>query len=140
MSEKLDTPTLEHLCAAYSAHYEAARRQIREARAAIDSLMNTTLPKFDEVAYAIHQRLRRDLDEQVAAKGKDEREQCAELRRVLSAVRAACMRDPLFRQFTEQEFWHAHHVDIEWRHDGRDRRYEADWLKDVWYALRGKPR
>lgn len=44
------------------------------------------------------------------------------------------IKSPLFRQFLRQGFWHAHHVDLVWRYDGKDIREEADWLKDVWYA------
>ena len=54
----------------------------------------------------------------------------------LDAVRASLMKDPLFRQFTEQEFWHAHHVDIVWRFNGEDKRFQADWLKEIWYILK----
>lgn len=46
------------------------------------------------------------------------------------------IRSKLFQQFLEQDFWHAHHVDLVWRYNGEDVHEEADWLKDVWYALR----
>ena len=45
------------------------------------------------------------------------------------------IRSPLFQQFLAAGFWDASHVDLVWRHNGRDIREEADWLKDVWYAL-----
>ena len=60
----------------------------------------------------------------------------ARLRGALTNIQAACMNDRLFRLFSEQKFWHAHHVDIVWRFDGKDERAEADWLKTVWYELR----
>lgn len=60
----------------------------------------------------------------------------SELKAMLDAVRDSLMKDPMFRKFTEQGFWHAHHVDIVWRFNGEDKRYEADWLKDIWYALK----
>lgn len=63
----------------------------------------------------------------------------AELERELAAIRTAVMKDPLFELFTKQGFWHAHHVDLVWRVDGEYKRHEADWLKDVWYALKSKP-
>lgn len=50
------------------------------------------------------------------------------------------IRSHLFQQFLAQGFWHAHHVDLVWRHDGKDVREEADWLKDLWYAIRRGPR
>lgn len=49
---------------------------------------------------------------------------------------ARLIRSALFQQFLRQGFWHAHHVDLVWRYNGQDVREEADWLKDVWYALR----
>lgn len=50
-------------------------------------------------------------------------------------------RSRLFQKFLEQGFWHAHHVDLVWRFNGEDVREEADWLKDVWYAIKpsGEP-
>lgn len=54
-------------------------------------------------------------------------------------VRELLMRSGLFRQFTEQDFWHAHHVDLLWRFNGEDRIEEADWLKELWYLLRKSP-
>lgn len=50
-----------------------------------------------------------------------------------------CRKSRLFAQFLDQGFWHAHHVDLVWRHDGKEVREEADWLKNLWYLLRGKP-
>lgn len=58
-----------------------------------------------------------------------------EAERRLDTIRAAVMRSRLFAMFFEQHFWHAHHVDIVWRYNGDNRREEADWLKDIWYAL-----
>lgn len=66
-------------------------------------------------------------------------EVCNRLEKAMDAliiIRDACNRDSLFAQFTRQSFWHAHHVDILWRHDGKDVRHQADWFKDVWYALK----
>ncbi len=60
----------------------------------------------------------------------------SELKAMLDAIRGSLMKDPLFRQFTEQGFWHAHHVDVVWRFNGEDKRFEADWLKDIWYVLK----
>lgn len=55
---------------------------------------------------------------------------------MLDAVRSSMMKDQLIRQFTEQDFWSAHHVDIVWRINGEDKRFEADWIKDIWYILK----
>lgn len=52
---------------------------------------------------------------------------------------AELIRSKLFQKFLEQGFWHAHHVDLVWRYNGEYVREEADWLKDLWYAIRGKP-
>lgn len=52
---------------------------------------------------------------------------------------AAMVKSRLFQQFLQQKFWHAHHVDVVWRYNGQDVREEADWLKDIWYAVRPKP-
>lgn len=54
----------------------------------------------------------------------------------LEEIRRAIMRSDLFRKFTEQGFWHAHCVDLDWRFNGENIREEADWLKEIWYALR----
>lgn len=53
-----------------------------------------------------------------------------------SSIQSSIVRSKLFQQFLRQGFWHAHHVDLIWRHDGMDIREEADWLKDLWYALK----
>lgn len=50
---------------------------------------------------------------------------------------AGVIRSRLFQQFREQGFWHARSVDLVWRYNGLDVREEADWLKDLWYAIRG---
>ncbi len=47
-----------------------------------------------------------------------------------------CRKSKLFAQFLDQNFWHAHHVDIVWRMDGKDIVEEGDWLKNLWYAIR----
>lgn len=52
---------------------------------------------------------------------------------------APMFRSKLFQKFLSQGFWHAHHVDLVWRMDGKEVREEADWLKDLWYFVRGKP-
>jgi hypothetical protein len=44
-------------------------------------------------------------------------------------------RNPLISKFLDQGFWHAHHVDIVIRYNGKDCRYEADWIKDLWYLV-----
>lgn len=49
-------------------------------------------------------------------------------------VEVALRRNPLIAMFLDQGFWHAHHVDIVIRYNGEDRRYEADWIKDIWYS------
>ena len=49
------------------------------------------------------------------------------------------IRSPLFQQFLAAGFWDAASVDLVWRHNGRDVREQADWLKDVWYAVRQRP-
>jgi hypothetical protein len=71
---------------------------------------------------------------------KTEREQLerelAQAKKHLAEIQNACMKDPLFKQFTLQEFWHAHHVNIVWRFNGKDKHFEADWLKDIWYIFR----
>jgi hypothetical protein len=53
-----------------------------------------------------------------------------------AGVEASLFKSKLFQMFLRQGFWHAHHVDLVWRYNGRDVHEEADWLKDVWYALR----
>lgn len=50
---------------------------------------------------------------------------------------AEMFKSRLFQQFLEQGFWHARSVDLIWRYNGQDVREEADWLKDIWYAIRG---
>jgi hypothetical protein len=55
---------------------------------------------------------------------------------VLEQVEAALRKNPLIAMFLDQGFWHAHHVDVVIRQDGQDRRYEADWIKDIWYIVR----
>lgn len=54
---------------------------------------------------------------------------------VLGQVEAALRKNPLIAMFLEQKFWHAHHVDMVVRYNGEDRRYEADWIKDIWYTV-----
>lgn len=54
----------------------------------------------------------------------------------LAKVREACERSPLFKRFLSVNFWDAHHVDLLWRHNGKDVREEADWLSAVFYAVR----
>ena len=54
----------------------------------------------------------------------------------LAKIEIACRKSKLFNLFMEQNFWHAHHLDIVWRFNGEDVREQADWLKDVWYAVR----
>lgn len=51
-------------------------------------------------------------------------------------VAEICRKSKLFAQFLDQNFWHAHHVDIVWRMDGKDIVEEGDWLKSLWYAIR----
>lgn len=41
-----------------------------------------------------------------------------------------------FNDFLKRGFWPAHSATLVWRLDGQDVNEEADWLKDVWYALR----
>jgi hypothetical protein len=53
---------------------------------------------------------------------------------------AHLIRSRLFQTFLGQGFWHAHHVDLVWRYNGQDVREEADWLKDLWYAIKGAPK
>lgn len=55
---------------------------------------------------------------------------------VLAQVEAALRKNDLIGRFLDQGFWHAHHVDIVIRQDGQDRRFEADWIKDLWYIVR----
>ena len=52
------------------------------------------------------------------------------------ALLDACSKSRLFSMFLRQGFWHAHHVDLVWRYNGKDVREEADWLKDVWYLCK----
>lgn len=47
-----------------------------------------------------------------------------------------CRKSKMFDMFMRQNFWHAHHVDLVWRYNGEDVREQADWLKDLWYAIR----
>ena len=68
----------------------------------------------------------------------DQRQVIEQLEGRVKALEGALKRDPLFKQFLEQGFWHAHHVDIVWRYNGQDKRYEADWLKTIFYLLRPK--
>ena len=62
--------------------------------------------------------------------------ECERLRSATSQIIAAAHTSRLFNLFARQGFWHAHHVDLVWRFDGRDEREEADWIKSVWYAIR----
>lgn len=55
---------------------------------------------------------------------------------VVGQVEKALRKNPLIGQFLDQGFWSAHHVDIVIRHNGQDHRYEADWIKDIWYVVR----
>jgi hypothetical protein len=55
---------------------------------------------------------------------------------VLGQVEAALRKNPLIAMFLDQGFWHAHHVDIVIRQDSKDRHFEADWIKDIWYIVR----
>lgn len=55
---------------------------------------------------------------------------------VLGQVEAQLRKNPLIARFLDQEFWHAHHVDVVIRYNGEDKRYEADWIKDIWYIVR----
>jgi len=55
----------------------------------------------------------------------------------LAKIRAAWLRDPILERFLAIGFWDASHVDIIWRRDGQEVRKQADWLKDIWYALQG---
>jgi hypothetical protein len=55
---------------------------------------------------------------------------------VLEQVEAALRKNPLIAKFLDIGFWGAHHADIVIRHNGKDERYEADWLKDLWYIIR----
>lgn len=57
-----------------------------------------------------------------------------------AVVTRETIRSPLFQKFVEQGFWHAHHVDLVWRIDGKEVREQADWLKSVWYAVKAEPR
>jgi hypothetical protein len=59
----------------------------------------------------------------------------AEVRRLRVAM-ATAERSPLFARFLKRGAWDASSVDIVWRHDGHDVREQADWLKDLWYAIR----
>lgn len=54
----------------------------------------------------------------------------------LKAVEAALRKNPLIAMFLDQGFWHAHHVDLMIRYNGEDKHFEADWIKDIWYAVR----
>ena len=54
----------------------------------------------------------------------------------LGPVEEALRKNPLIAMFLDQGFWHAHHVDLTIRYNGEDRKFEADWLKDIWYAVR----
>lgn len=67
---------------------------------------------------------------------KNQAEFIALLLHFYGVVEASMRKDKRINQFLNQGFWHAHHVDIVWRMDGKDIGAEADWLKDIWYALR----
>lgn len=54
----------------------------------------------------------------------------------LRKIDRECCSSRLFAMFRRQQFWHAHHVDLVWRHNGQDRREEADWLCNVWKLLK----
>jgi hypothetical protein len=54
----------------------------------------------------------------------------------LDLIIEALKKSPLLASFLARGFWDAHHVDLVWRHNGRDVREEGDWLKDVWYLVR----
>jgi hypothetical protein len=54
---------------------------------------------------------------------------------VLAQVEAALRKNPLIAMFLDQRFWHAHHVDMVIRYNGKDERFEADWIKDIWYVV-----
>jgi hypothetical protein len=57
----------------------------------------------------------------------------------LNEVLAALQRSPMLARFLESGFWDAASVDVVWRRDGRDVREQADWLKDIWSAVRNQP-
>lgn len=58
-----------------------------------------------------------------------------DLRERLAKAEASCKKSKMFAMFIDQKFWHAHHVDLVWRHDGKDIQEEADWLKDLYYVF-----
>jgi hypothetical protein len=53
-------------------------------------------------------------------------------------VRDRFRNSKLFRMFLDQGFWHANFVNFQWRYNGQYVYEEADWIKDIWYALRGR--
>jgi hypothetical protein len=57
---------------------------------------------------------------------------------ILEKIEKACKQSRLFNMFSRQGFWHAHHVDLVWRYNGKDVHEQADWLKDIWYLLKDK--
>lgn len=56
--------------------------------------------------------------------------------KALEKIRNAMRRDPLLKRYLESGFWDAAWVDIVWRHDGQNKRHQADWLKEAWSALK----
>ena len=55
---------------------------------------------------------------------------------VVEQIEKALRKNPLIARFLDVGFWSAHHVDITIRHNGKDKHYEADWIKDLWYIVR----
>ena len=98
------------------------------AKASVEDWYNEACNTFLNAASreVLAERIATAIDAAVLAK-------CDQIRQVL-------MKDPVLRGFLERKFWDAHHVDIVWRINGQDKRYEADWLKDIWYAIRHQPR
>lgn len=61
-------------------------------------------------------------------------------RQYLEQVRLAMRRSELIARFLDAGFWDAHYVNLKWRHNGQDITEQADWLLDVWYAVRRRAR
>jgi hypothetical protein len=53
-------------------------------------------------------------------------------------VRESFRNSKLFRTFMDRNFWNAKFVNLQWRYNGEYVYEEADWIKDIWYALRGR--
>ena len=59
-------------------------------------------------------------------------------REVWRSVKNELEKDPLLKGFFARQFWDAHHVDLLWRHNGKDKQHQADWLKNLWYKCRSQ--